>query len=74
MDGEIIHGAARMMKRKIIDEYREDWSCIRIVFIDEYSFSGIKYLQILDEKLRLLRERNKPYGGVSIVLRGISIS
>ena len=59
-----------MMKSKIIDEYREDWKCIRIVFIEECSFFGIEDLQTLDKKLILLRERNKPYGGMSIVFTG----
>ena len=59
-----------MMKSKIIDEYREDWKGVRIVFIDECSFFGIEDLQTLDKKLILLRERNKPYGGVSNVFAG----
>ena len=59
-----------MMKKRIIDECRDDWSGVRIVFIDECSFFGIEDLQTLDKKLRLLRERNKPYGGVSIVFAG----
>ena len=55
LDGTTIHGAAHMMKSKIIDEYREDWKGVRIVFIDECSFFGIEDLQILDKKLRLLQ-------------------
>ena len=74
LDGVTIHGAAHMMKSKIIDDYREDWSGVRTVFIDECSFFGIENLQNLDKKSRFLREINKPYGGVSIVLQEISIS
>ena len=70
LDGTTIHGAAHMMKSKIIDEYIEDWTGVRIFFINEFSFFGIEDLQTLDKKLRLLRERNKPYGGVSIVFAG----
>ena len=70
LDGVTIHGAAHMMKKKIIDEYREDWSGVRTVFIDECSFFGIEDLVILDKQLRSLRERDKPYGGVSIVFAG----
>ena len=70
LDGMTIYGAAHMMKSKIIDEYREDWKGVRIVFIDEYSFFGIEDLQTLDKKLRLLRKRKKPYGGVSILFAG----
>ena len=70
LNGETIHGAAHMMKAKIIGEYRDDWKCVRIVIIDEYFISGNEDLQTLDKKLRLLRERNKPYGGVSIVFAG----
>ena len=67
LDGVKIHGAAHMMKKKIIDEYWYDWSGVRIVFIDECSFFGIEGLQILDKKLRLVLERNKAHGGVSMV-------
>ena len=70
LDGMIIHKSANLKHSKIIDEYREEWKGVRIVFIDECSFFGIEDLQNLDKKLRLLRERNKPYGGVSIVFAG----
>ena len=39
-------------------------------FIDECYFFVIEDLQNLDKKLRLLRERSKPYGGVNIVFAG----
>ena len=70
LDGMTIHKSAYLNHSKIIDEYREEWKGVRIVFIDECSFFGIEDLQNLDKKLRLLRERNKPYGGVSIVFAG----
>ena len=40
LTGQTIHWAAYMMKGKIIDEYKYDWKCVRIVIIDEYSFFG----------------------------------
>ena len=55
---------------KVIDKYREEYKSVMIVFIDEWSFISIEYLQNLDKKLRLLRKRNKPYNGVSIVFTG----
>ena len=70
MNGETIHGVAHMMKGKIVDEYRDDFRCVRIVIIDEYSFFGNEDLQTLDKKLTLFKEINKPYGGMSIVFVG----
>ena len=70
LDGMTIHKSEYLNCSKIKDEYREEWKGVKIVFIDECSFFGIEDLQNLDKKLRLLRERNKPYGGVSIVFAG----
>ena len=70
LDGTTIHKSAYLNCKRITDENREEWKDVRIVFIDECSFFGIDDLQNLDKKLRLLRERDKPYGGVSIVFTG----
>ena len=57
LDGTIIHKSAYLNCKRIIDENREEWKDIRIIFIDECSFFGMDDLQNLDKKLRLLREK-----------------
>ena len=55
---------------KVIDKYREEYKSVMIVFIDEWSFISIEYLQNLDKKLILSQEINKSYGGVRILFTG----
>ena len=67
LDGRKIHLSAHLMAETIRDESRVEWKNVRFLFIDESSFFGIEDLQNLKKNLRLLRERNNPYGGVSII-------
>ena len=54
-----IHKCAYLNCKIITDEFREEWRSITIVFIDTYSFFSIADLENLDNKLRLLRQRDK---------------
>lgn len=58
------------MTKIIRVKYREELKRTRVLFIDECSFFAIEYLQNLDKKLRLLRERYTQYSDVSIVFAG----
>ena len=68
--GITIHSAAHMCKKKITDDLKEEWKEVRILIIDEVSYFSFNDLKTLDKKLRILRDRDKVYGGVSIVFAG----
>ena len=46
------------------------WREVRLLVIDEISFMPDKQLNDLDRRLKEMRDRNKPFGGFSIIFAG----
>ena len=46
------------------------WMYVKVLIIDEISFMDDQTLQRLDQQLKQLRDRSKPFGGFSIVFAG----
>ena len=67
LDSTTIHKGAQLNCKRITDEFRERWKIVRTAFIDECSFFLIADMENIDKSLRLLWQRDKPYGGVSVV-------
>lgn len=56
--------------RPLTDEEIQEWKSVRILVIDEISFMSDKELRYLDKRLRDVRDRNKVFGGFSIIFAG----
>ena len=56
--------------RVLTEEDKRMWRDVKILIIDEISFMSDKQLQELDKRLKCLRDKNKPFGGFSIVFVG----
>jgi len=69
--GVTISKAAFLNKQKplCLDDINA-WQYVRMVVIDEVSFMSDKNILMLDTKLKLIGDRNKPFGGFSIVFAG----
>lgn len=69
--GVTISKAAFLNKHKplSLDDINE-WQDVRILVVDEVSFMTDKQIRSLDTKLKLIGDRNKPFGGFSIVFAG----
>ena len=49
---------------------KQMWMHVKVLIIDEISFMDDRTLQRLDQRLKQLRDRSKPFGGFSIVFAG----
>ena len=68
--GRTITKASGMCSQNITDKQRLEWSQCKILVIDEVSFMTENELMKLDTKLRQYGNRNKVYGGYSIIFGG----
>ena len=70
LKGFTIHSCAHLNRKRLNDEFRDYWSEVRILIIDECSFLSSDDLKKLDKNLRLLRQKDVPFGGVNIIFAG----
>ena len=68
--GRTITKASGMCSQNITDKQRLEWSQCKILVIDEVSFMTENELMKLDNKLKQYCQRNKVYGGYSIIFGG----
>ena len=68
--GRTIIKASGMWSKGISEEQKNDWRNCRILVIDEISFMKESELIQLDAKLKQLGDRNKIFGGYSIIFGG----
>jgi ATP-dependent DNA helicase PIF1 len=59
-----------MKKGALTEEDKREWQEVRILIIDEISFMCDDELKKLDQRLKEVRDRAKPFGGVLIVFAG----
>ena len=57
-------------KKTFSEEDKQMWRQVRILIIDEISFMNDEQFNILDERLKEMKDRNKPFGGYSVVFAG----
>ena len=68
--GRTIVKASGMWSKGVSEEQKNDWRNCRILVIDEISFMKESELRQLDAKLKELGDRNKIFGGYSIIFGG----
>ena len=69
--GVTISKAAFLNKQKALTlEDKNEWQDVKILIVDEVSFMSDKNLLTLDRKLQDIGNRNKPFGGFSIIFAG----
>ena len=69
--GVTICKAAYLMKKGALsEEDKREWQDVRMLIVDEISFMPNDQLQKLDQRLKEMRDRAKPFGGISIVFAG----
>eukprot|EP00956_Cyclotella_meneghiniana_P020170 scaffold35251_cov63-Cyclotella_meneghiniana.AAC.2 len=68
--GRTIVKASGMWSKGVSEEQRNDWRNCKILVIDEISFMKESELMQLDNKLKILGDRNKIFGGYSIIFGG----
>lgn len=56
--------------RALTEADKRMWMQVKVLIIDEISFMDDRTLQRLDQRLKQLRDRSKPFGGFSIVFAG----
>ena len=52
------------------EEQKHEWDDVRILIIDEISFMNDPQLIKLDNRLKEIGDRTKPFGGFSIIFAG----
>jgi hypothetical protein len=57
-------------QRALTLEDKNEWQDVRTLIVDEVSFMSDKNLITLDRKLKDIGNRNKPFGGFSIIFAG----
>ena len=57
-------------KRALTEEDKRMWRDVKILIIDEISFMSDGQFQELDKRLKVLRDKNKPFGGFVIIFAG----
>ena len=58
-------------KTPLTQEEIDQWKHVEILIIDEISFMTVKMMKKLNTQLQICRgERNKPYGGLSVIFAG----
>ncbi len=69
--GMTICKTAYLNKRKALDDLDVmAWHGVRILIIDEISFMKSTDMRRLEENLQVIGQRNKPFGGFSIIFSG----
>ena len=68
--GRTIVKASGMWSKGVSEEQRNNWRNCKILVIDEISFMKESELMQLDNKLKELGDRNKIFGGYSIIFGG----
>ena len=69
--GLTIFKAAYLMKKgSLTEEDKKEWEEVRILMIDEISFMCDDELKKMDQRLKEMKDRAKPFGGLSIVFCG----
>lgn len=69
-------GLAQVHPEKLLHFVRGDsrskkrWLTVDVLFIDEVSMFGVEFFDKLDYIARGLRQHNKPFGGIQLVLSG----
>ena len=59
-----------MMKYNITYYLKKNWKNTNILIIDEVSMLSKRLYNLLDKIGRMIRERNKPFGGIQVILSG----
>lgn len=68
--GETTHSALALQKKKI-DDIIDDFKNAYLIIIDEISFASKKTLEMIERKLRELKEQpNKRFGGIPVIFAG----
>jgi len=57
-------------QRPLSNDDKHQWKDVRILIVDEVSFMNDSNLQTLDKKLKEIANKNKPFGGFSIIFAG----
>ena len=71
IDGETVHGAMGLNRRKTDSEFIEVWDDTRLLIIDEISFASKKLVKSVYDKLKVLRPNSSEhYGGLCILFCG----
>ena len=69
--GITICKAAYLMKKgALTEEEKKQWEEVRMLIIDEISFMCDDQLKKLDQRLKEMRDRTKPFGGISVIFAG----
>ena len=68
--GRTIVTASGMSSGTLNDTQIKEWERCKILVIDEISFMSENELIKLDNRLRRYKDRNKPYGGYSVIFGG----
>ena len=68
--GRTIIQASGMRSKDVTEQQIEEWSRCKILVIDEISFMSESELVLLDQRLRRYKDRNKIYGGFSVIFGG----
>ena len=69
--GLTICKAAYLMKKgALTEEEKKEWEEVRILILDEVSFMCDDELKKMDQRLKEMKDRAKPFGGLSIVFCG----
>ena len=66
----IVKHAHLASNKALTEEDKNEWEDVRILIIDEISFMKDRELKSLDNRLKEMRDRNKPFGGLSIIFAG----
>ena len=59
-----------MKKGALTEEEKKQWEEVRMLIIDEISFMCDDQLKKLDQRLKEMRDRTKPFGGISVIFAG----
>ena len=68
--GRTIVKASGMFMTTVTELQRLEWSSVRVLVIDEISFMTESELMKLDVRLRQYKDRNKVFGGYSVIFGG----
>ena len=52
------------------DKLRRAWSSLGVLIVDEIGMAGTRALYTIDQRLRLLKDPNRPFGGVHVIVFG----
>ena len=66
----ICKAAFLLSKKSLSEQDKRMWQEVRILMIDEISFMSDKQLHDLERRLKEMRDKNKPFGGYSMIFAG----